>query len=83
MKTAVLFSLAFLVLAIAFLEPASGCDCLGFVNHFKTLKAANAALKKHGFDEIPKKLAAKGIGAVCKGAESDLLAVIKRIPCDG
>merc|ERR1712072_1642058 len=77
MKTAVLFSLAFLVLAIAFLEPASGCDCLGFVNHFKTLKAANAALKKHGFNEIPKKLADKGIGA-----EKDLIAVIKRIPCE-
>ena len=82
MKTAVLFSLAFLVLAIAFLEPASGCDCLGFVNHFKTLKAANAALKKHGFNEIPKKLADKGIGAVCAGAEKDLIAVIKRIPCE-
>merc|ERR1711936_1170443 len=83
MKTAVLFSLVFLVLAIAFLNTASGCDCVAFVQHYKSLSAANAALKKHGFDEIPKKLAAKGIVAVCKGAESDLLAVIKRIPCDG
>ena len=83
MKTAVLFSLAFLVLAIAFLNTASGCDCVEFVSRFKSLKAANAVLTKHGFDKIPKSLAAKGIGAVCKGAESDLLAVIKRIPCDG
>ena len=83
MKTAVLFSLAFLVLAIAFLNTASGCDCIEFVQRFKSLKAANAVLTKHGFDKIPKSLAAKGIGAVCAGAGKDLLAVIHKIPCSG
>ena len=81
MKTAVLFSLAFLVLAISFLDTASGCDCLGFVNHYKSPKAINAELKKHGMREISPTLIKKGAGAVCKEIGSDLKAIITKIPC--
>merc|ERR1712110_138735 len=52
MKTAVLFSLVFLVLAIAFLNPASGCDCIEVLSSAKSLSQLNTELKNAGLKTI-------------------------------
>ena len=65
MKTAVLFSLAFLVLAIAFLTPASGCDCQIFMSK-TTIKDLNAKLELHGIAQVPPSITTPA--EVCSGA---------------
>merc|ERR1712183_887160 len=74
MKTATLFSLAFLVLAIAFLNPASGCDCVKFIKSHQTMpqQLINKGIR------IPKALLAKTPNEVCAKADRKILDVIAK-----
>jgi len=83
MKTAVLFSLVFLVLAIAFLNPASGCDCVEVVSSVKSLTLLNTELKNAGLATISTGLAKEGIQAVCSAASKAIKDALAKIPCDG
>ena len=76
MKIAVLFSLVVLVL-VAFLKPASGCDCVKYLT----------CCKKEGLNPltqgvmIPPRLFKKGPKVACKKAGKAVLAKIKTQPC--
>ena len=81
MKTAVLFSLVFLVLAIAFLNPASGCDCIEVLSSVTNLALLNTELKAAGLATISTELAAAGKKAVCDAASEGIKKALEKIPC--
>ena len=81
MKTAVLFSLVFLVLAIAFLKPASGCDCIEVISSTTHLSQLNTELKNAGLATISAGLAKESITAICAAASKAIKDALEKIPC--
>ena len=73
MKIAVLFSLVALVL-VAFLNTASGCDCVKFLNASTKKPAALKSIT------IPAKYAKQGPKVVCAKMPK-VKAILAKLPC--
>ena len=78
MKIAVLFSFVVL-LFVAFLKPASGCDCVKFLTN---AKEATTLLKQLPKNTLPDgDIMKKGPKAICDGLSLDTINLIHGASC--